>query len=142
MSLHSRTALIAWLAIVAASAWWTARHVAFTADLTAFLPASSGRLERLLVEQLREGVASRTMLIAIEGGAQPELARLSRELARALSSDRRIAQSRRNRGSGRAGLAARRLVLGRRRSRARSCADRSLRNGCPAPAGRGRRRDE
>src|SRR5712691_3332790 len=90
MSLHSRTALIAWLAIVAASAWWTARHVAFTADLTAFLPASSGRLERLLVEQLREGVASRTMLIAVEGGAPPELARLSRELARALAADRRF----------------------------------------------------
>jgi len=90
VSLHSRTTLIAWLAIVAASAWWTARHVAFTADLTAFLPASSGRLERLLVEQLREGVASRTMLIAIEGGAPPELARLSRELARALAADRRF----------------------------------------------------
>src|SRR6266436_9334482 len=88
MSLHSRTTLIAWLAIVAASAWWTVRHVAFTADLTAFLPASSGRLERLLVEQLREGVASRTMLGAIEGGAPPELARLSRELARALAADR------------------------------------------------------
>jgi predicted exporter len=57
--LYSRTALFAWLAIVAASAWWTARHVAFTADLTAFLPAASGRLERLLVEQLRAGVASR-----------------------------------------------------------------------------------
>src|SRR6266853_992655 len=90
MSLHSRTALIAWLAIVAASAWWTARHVAFTADLTAFLPAASGRLERLLVEQLREGVASRTMLVAIEGGAPAELARLSRELARALAADRRF----------------------------------------------------
>jgi len=88
--LYRRTALIVWLAIVAASAWWTARHVAFTADLTAFLPASSGRLERLLVEQLREGVASRTMLVAIEGGAPPELAGLSRELARGLAADRRF----------------------------------------------------
>jgi len=84
------TAILVWLAIMAASAWWTARHVAFTADLTAFLPASSGRLERLLVEQLREGVASRTMLVAIEGGAPPELARLSRALARVLSADRRF----------------------------------------------------
>src|SRR5437762_1339446 len=85
-----RTALLAWLAIVAASAWWTARHTAFTSDLTAFLPAASGRLERLLVAQLSEGVASRTMLIAIEGGAPLELARLSRELARALAADRRF----------------------------------------------------
>jgi predicted exporter len=88
--LYRRTALLAWLAIVAASVWWTARHVVFTADLTAFLPATSGRLERLLVEQLREGVASRTMLVAIEGGEPPELARLSRGLARALAADRRF----------------------------------------------------
>ena len=90
MRVSGRTALLAWLAIVAASAWWTARHVAFTSDLTAFLPAASGRLERLLVEQLRAGVASRTMLIGIEGGASLDLARLSRELARALAADRRF----------------------------------------------------
>ena len=54
MKLYRRTALLAWLAIVAASAWWTARHGAVTSDLTAFLPVASGRLERLLVEQLRE----------------------------------------------------------------------------------------
>ena len=90
MRLHSRTALLAWLALVAASAWWIARHAVFTADLSAFLPATSGRLERLLVDQLREGVASRTMLIAIEGGAPPELARFSRELARSLAADRRF----------------------------------------------------
>jgi predicted exporter len=88
--LYRRTALLVWLAIVAASAWWTARYLVFTSDLTAFLPAASGRLERLLVEQLRSGVASRTMLVAIEGGAPPELARFSRELARALATDRRF----------------------------------------------------
>jgi predicted exporter len=87
---YRRTALLAWLAIVAASAGWIARHGAVTSDLTAFLPVASGRLERLLVEQLRAGVASRTMLVAIEGGAAPERARLSRELARAIASDRRF----------------------------------------------------
>ena len=90
MRLYRRTALLAWIAVVAASAWWTARHVVFTADLSAFLPAANGRLERLLVEQLREGVASRTMLIAIEGGAPPGLARFSRGLARTLAADRRF----------------------------------------------------
>ncbi|HMG60122.1 MAG TPA: MMPL family transporter [Burkholderiales bacterium] len=90
MRLYRRTALLVWLAIVAASAWWTARHLVFTSDLTAFLPAAGGPLERLLVEQLRSGVASRTMLVAIEGGAPPELARFSRELARALATDRRF----------------------------------------------------
>src|SRR5260221_419185 len=66
------------------------RPLFFPADITAFPPAASGRLERLLVEQLREGVASRTMLVAIEGGAPAELARLSRGLARALAADRRF----------------------------------------------------
>jgi len=51
-------------------------HVVVTSDLTAFLPAAAAA-QRLLVEQLRAGVASRTMLVAIEGGAPPELARFS-----------------------------------------------------------------
>src|SRR5205814_10593354 len=59
-----RTALLAWLAIVAASAWWTARHTAFTSDLTAFLPAASGRLERLL----EIGRASCRERVAVERG--------------------------------------------------------------------------
>jgi len=88
--LYRRGVLFTWLAIVAASAWWTARHGVVTTDLTAFLPVASGRLERLLVEQLRSGVASRTMLVAIEGGAPSELARFSRELARAIAPDRRF----------------------------------------------------
>ena len=88
--LYRRGVLFTWLAIVAASAWWTTRHGVVTTDLTAFLPVASGRLERLLVEQLRAGVASRTMLVAIEGGAPSELARFSRELARAIAPDRRF----------------------------------------------------
>jgi len=88
--LYRRGVLFTWLAIVAASAWWTTRHGVVTTDLTAFLPVASGRLERLLVEQLRSGVASRTMLVAIEGGAPSELARFSRELARAIAPDRRF----------------------------------------------------
>ena len=90
MRLYPRAALLAWFALVAASGWWIARHAVFTNDLTAFLPASSGRAERLLVEQLRSGGASRTMLVAIEGGKPAQLARSSRELARALAADRRF----------------------------------------------------
>lgn len=90
MKLYPRAALLAWFALVAASAWWIARQAVFTNDLTAFLPASSGRAERLLVEQLRAGGASRTLLVAIEGGEPAQLARSSRELARALAADRRF----------------------------------------------------
>ena len=90
MRLYPRAALLAWFALVAVSAWWIAQRAVFTNDLTAFLPASSGRAERLLVEQLRSGGASRTMLVAIEGGEPAQLARSSRELARSLAADRRF----------------------------------------------------
>lgn len=90
MKSYPRTALLVWLVLVGASAWWMARHTVFSNDLTAFLPSSSGRAEQLLVEQLRAGVASRTLLIAVEGDDPAELARLSRELAHALAADRRF----------------------------------------------------
>ena len=40
----------------------------FSADLSAFLPASPDARQRVLIEQLQSGVASRTLLIGIEGG--------------------------------------------------------------------------
>ena len=39
----------------------------YTTDLSAFLPRSPTATQRLLVEQLREGIASRLILIGIEG---------------------------------------------------------------------------
>lgn len=90
MKSYPRAALLAWLVLVGASAWWMARYAVFSNDLTAFLPSSSGRAEQLLVEQLRAGVASRTLLIGIEGDDPAKLARSSRELARALAADRRF----------------------------------------------------
>ncbi len=66
MKSYPRAALLAWLVLVGTCAWWMSRHAVFSSDLTAFLPSSSGRAEQLLVEQLRSGVASRTLLIAVE----------------------------------------------------------------------------
>ncbi|HER34025.1 MAG TPA: hypothetical protein ENO19_00960, partial [Halothiobacillaceae bacterium] len=40
----------------------------FTADMSAFLPATPTEAQRLLVEQLQQGGISRTFLIGIEGG--------------------------------------------------------------------------
>ena len=90
MKLYPRAALAAWLALLAASGWWIARHTAFSDELTAFLPASSGRAEQMLVGQLREGGASRTLLIAIDGGDAEKLAGASRALAAALAADPRF----------------------------------------------------
>lgn len=53
-------------------------------DLSAFLPRSPTPAQQVLVDQLRDGVVSRIILIGIEGGAPPALAQASRDLAQRL----------------------------------------------------------
>lgn len=53
----------------------------FTADISAFLPRSPTPAQEILVEQLRDGVVSRLMLIGIEGAPPEALAVASRRLA-------------------------------------------------------------
>jgi predicted exporter len=59
----------------------------YTADLSAFLPRAPSERQRLLVDQLRDGAASRLLLIAIEGGDAAARAELSRAIARQLRAD-------------------------------------------------------
>ncbi|MEO7128074.1 MAG: hypothetical protein ABI040_04295, partial [Rhodoferax sp.] len=42
-------------------------RASFTADLSAFLPKAPTPEQRLLVDQLRDGVVSRLILVGIEG---------------------------------------------------------------------------
>ncbi|PMS12632.1 MMPL family transporter [Trinickia caryophylli] len=62
----------------------------FTADLSAFLPRAPSAQQRLLVDQLREGVVSRLILAAIEGGDAAARADISRGMAAALRRDPRF----------------------------------------------------
>ncbi|MCE3223871.1 MAG: conserved rane protein of unknown function [Nitrospira sp.] len=55
-----------------------------TTDLTALLPQSADRTQELLVGQLRDGVAARLILIALEGAGPESLAEASRKVARSL----------------------------------------------------------
>ena len=64
----------------------------FTADLSAFLPASPDARQRLLIEQIHSGVPSRTLLMGISGGDASTRAQASRELARALRDSGRFDQ--------------------------------------------------
>lgn len=83
---RSRRALVLliWLALVLAGAAVISR-THFSADLTAFLPASPDARQRVLVEQLQTGVASRTLFIGIEGGKDAaQRADVSRALGRAM----------------------------------------------------------
>jgi len=59
-------------------------HTRFTADLSAFLPRSPSAEQRVLVDQLREGLVSRLILVGIEGSDAATRAALSRQLAATL----------------------------------------------------------
>jgi predicted exporter len=56
----------------------------FTADLSAFLPASPDAHQRLLIEQIHSGTPSRTLLMGIQGGDAKLRAEASRALAKTL----------------------------------------------------------
>ena len=72
-----------WLSLLAACGIVVAR-TSFTTDLSAFLPRSPTPTQQVLVDQLREGVASRWILIGISGDTPEKLAAVSRQLARDL----------------------------------------------------------
>ena len=76
----SRWAIAVWLAVLVACAAVIGR-TEFTADLSVFLPRSPTPSQQVLVEQLRDGVVSRLVLIAIEGGAPAARAQTSTRLA-------------------------------------------------------------
>ena len=75
-----------WLLLLAGSAVVAAR-ARYVADLSAFLPSHPSANQQLLVDQLREGPASRLILIALEGADASVRARLSLALARRLRAD-------------------------------------------------------
>ena len=79
-------AILIWALLAGGAALIVAR-ARYSADLSAFLPRSPSASERLLVEQLRRGVASRLIIIAIAGADAGERARLSRALAARLRAD-------------------------------------------------------
>src|SRR5450631_2367327 len=75
-----------WLVGVAAALWVVA-HARYITDLTAFLPAKPTHLQKLMVDQLRDGPASRLLLIALEGDDSDTRARVSHGMAHRLRDD-------------------------------------------------------
>ena len=75
-----------WAALVALAALLVVR-ARYSADLSAFLPRAPSARQRLLVEQLRNGIASRLLIVAIGGADAPARARLSSAVADALRAD-------------------------------------------------------
>ena len=59
----------------------------FTADLSAFLPRSPTPEQQLLVDQLKDGIASRLILVGVEGADTEARARISSAIAQDLQHD-------------------------------------------------------
>ncbi len=78
-----------WLAAMAVCAVLVMR-ASFTADMSAFLPQAPTPEQRLLVDQLRDGLVSRLILVGIEGADAPSRAATSRQLAQILRQDERF----------------------------------------------------
>ncbi|GAA4345010.1 MMPL family transporter [Variovorax defluvii] len=77
-------AIVLWVLALAAGIALIAR-THFSADLSAFLPESPDERQRVLIEQLQSGIASRTLFIGIEGGRDAvQRAEVSRAVAGAM----------------------------------------------------------
>jgi predicted exporter len=72
-----------WLALMALGVWLCARAT-YVADLSAFLPSKPTAEQRVLLAQLKNGAASRVLMMGIRGGEPAQRADASRRLAAAL----------------------------------------------------------
>lgn len=88
-ALTARGAVLLWLSFLIVCALVISR-AHFSADLSAFLPSAPTARQRLLVDQLREGIVSRLILAGIEGGDANTRAEISRGMAAALRKDSRF----------------------------------------------------
>jgi predicted exporter len=85
--LSGRRAIIAiWVVGLLACCAIIAR-TSFSTDMSAFLPRSPSAAQRILVDQLRQGVVSRLILLAIEGAPTDTLTALSKAVANDLRQD-------------------------------------------------------
>lgn len=91
MTRAARVLVAAWLLLLGACGAWLYGHLRLTTDLSAFLPPSATPAQRILLGQLRDGAASRLVLIGLEGAPEDALARASNELARRLGASREFA---------------------------------------------------
>ena len=69
-----RVAIALWLTFILACGVVISR-TQFTTDLSAFLPRNPTAEQQLLLEQIRDGLASRLILVGIEGSDAPTRAR-------------------------------------------------------------------
>jgi predicted exporter len=83
MRWRGRAAIAIWLLGLAA-AIGVILHTPVSTDMSAFLPRSPDPAQQVLVQQIRDGVASRLILIGLEGGTPESRAEISRSMTTAL----------------------------------------------------------
>ncbi|WP_176080310.1 MMPL family transporter [Paraburkholderia tropica] len=83
-------AVLLWLLFLLGCAVAIAR-AQFNTDLSAFLPRAPSAGQRVLIEQLRDGLVSRLILVGIGGGDASSRARLSRAMGTTLRADPQFA---------------------------------------------------
>lgn len=81
------SAIVLWLIFLLACSAIISR-TEFTTDLSAFLPRNPTLEQQLLMDQIRDGLASRLILVGIDGVDATARARLSTEVAQRLRADR------------------------------------------------------
>ena len=82
----ARAAIVLWLGFLLACGIIISRSQ-FTTDLSAFFPRSPTPEQQLLLDQIRDGLASRLILVGIEGADAPARAMLSKQMAQRLRAD-------------------------------------------------------
>src|SRR5690606_35134566 len=73
-----------WCGLLLLALWIVFARTTISADLVAFLPRSATPAQQLMVDQLRDGIASRLVLFGIEGESTEAVAQASRAFAAAL----------------------------------------------------------
>ena len=77
----------AWVGAIVALGWVVERNLVVGTDLRLFMPSPRTPEERLVLEEIGEGPASRMLLLAIGGGSPEAAADTSQALAAALAED-------------------------------------------------------
>ncbi|HKE92943.1 MAG TPA: MMPL family transporter, partial [Povalibacter sp.] len=89
MTLFRRSLVVAlWVLVLAAVGWYIQKDLVIGTDLRLFLPSPTTPEQRLLLEEIGEGPASRVLVAAIDGAAPETLADTSRALVASLADNR------------------------------------------------------
>src|SRR5689334_17596881 len=81
------TLLLAWIALVGLLGLYVQRELKISGDLRLFMPSPKTPVERLLLEEVGEGPASRLLLVSLKGANADALAQSSQALTATLRED-------------------------------------------------------